>query len=254
LPFSLPRRPLLHLADAPLKLAIIQVRYRPILAIEQAARVSDFQQGLGAGYELLDTQRAHSLTVYFAPAGMEPPTPPTAGETVWRFRRRDNDWLVALSSSSIGFEAAQYTVFVDFFAEFSRVLGILEERFAPTTQTRLGMRYVNEIEREDLAPDRLSHFINAALLAPIGSELGTDVLSSLSDLRFRQPDGLFALRHGLIRENAYLLDYDYFTEEERSFDRQEIRRAASDYHDMIEAVFSWSLAREYLDELTGATA
>jgi len=237
-----------HLEDAPLKLAIVQVRYRPILAVEQAAHVADFQEGLGPAYELLDSQKAHTLTVYFAPGGMEPPAQPV-GETIWRFQRKDNNWLVALSSSSLGFEAPEYSVFNEFFAEFARVLGVLEERFHPSTQTRLGMRYVNEIEDGNLVADGLRGFLNPALAGPVGSELGTDLLSSLSDLRFRQPDGVFALRHGLIRPDAYLLDFDYFTEEEHAFDRQNIRRTAASFHDVIESAFVWSLSTEYLERL-----
>jgi uncharacterized protein (TIGR04255 family) len=252
LPFSLPRRTLRHIEAAPLKLAIVQVRYHPILAVEQAAHVADFQEGLGPAYDLIDSQKAHALTVYFGPGGMEPPTQP-AGETIWRFRRRDNAWLVALSSSSLGFEAAEYGVFNEFFAEFARVLGVFQERFVPSTQTRLGMRYVNEIEEENLVSEGLDRFLNSALVAPVGSDLGTDLLSSLSDLRFRQPDGVFALRHGLIRPDAYLLDFDYFAEEERPFDRQDIRRAAAGFHDVIESMFIWSLSDEYLRRLEEGT-
>lgn len=255
MPFSLPRKPLPHLGSAPLKLAIVQVRYRPILAIEQAARVADFEEALGPSYELEDTQKAQSLIVFFGPPGLEQaPQQPTAGETIWRFRRKDDGWLVALSSSSLGFEASEYGVFNEFLAEFVRVIGILENRFNPKAQTRFGMRYVNEVEDEAVVPGRFEEFLNPALVSAVGRELGADLLSSLSDLRFSQPDGVFALRHGLIRPNAYLLDYDYFVEEERPFDQHEVRRTAAAYHDVIESMFAWSLADNYLSRLVGEAA
>jgi uncharacterized protein (TIGR04255 family) len=115
------------------------------------------------------------------------------------------------------------------------------------------MRYVNEIEDESLMSEGLDRFLNSALVAPVGSELGMDLLSSLSDLRFRQPDGVFALRHGLIRPDAYLLDFDYFSEDERPFDRQEIRRTGARFHDVIESMFIWSLSDDYLRRLEEGT-
>jgi len=229
------------------------VRYRPILAIEQADKVSLFQEALGGSYEYLDSQRAQSVTVYFGPAGADPP-PPGSAETIWRFRDSETGYLVALSSASLGFEASQYRDFAHFSAEFSRVLSVLKAIFSPSHRTRLGVRYVNEIEDDRLTqPSGLPLLITEHLVRPLGTELGFDVQSTLSDLRFIQPDGNFVLRHGLVRDNTYLLDFDYFKEEEVPFDPQDVRTLATSYHDTVEAVFVWSVTKEYLEELGTVT-
>jgi uncharacterized protein (TIGR04255 family) len=247
-PLDLQRADLPHLPGAPLRLAIIQVRYRPVLGIEDSARVDRFRERLGDAYELLDRQTTSVVRVFVGDQQVEqPPTAPS--ETLWRFQATDSTWTVALTPTSLGFEATTYTDFNEFAAEFERVLGALAEVFSPRTQTRIGVRYINEINDERAAGPTLRSLLRDELVTPVATELGTDVISTLSDLRFRQPDGLFVLRHGLVQEMTYLLDFDYFNEEEVPFDVPAVRQRLRDYHGVTESVFVWSLQPEYLAEL-----
>jgi uncharacterized protein (TIGR04255 family) len=246
-PFNLPRAQLPHLPGAPLKIALVQVRYRTVLAIERPEDVATFQERLGGSYELIDRQLTPSVRVFVGDQILEPSPPPLA-ESLFRFQDRDNGWWVALSSSSLGFEASRYRRFPDFAAEFRRVVRHLLEVFAPKTQTRLGMRYINEIADPRLEGS-MTAILVPSLVAPLGTELGTDLVSSLSELRFQQPDGLFVLRHGLVGPATYVLDFDYFDEEERPFDVDGILARTDAYHSVIESLFAWCLTPEYLNEL-----
>jgi uncharacterized protein (TIGR04255 family) len=249
-PVTLPNRSLPHLDNAPLKVALAQVRFPTVLAIERPAEVSSFQECLGEAYELAERQLTQHVRVFVGEKILDAPQPPVA-EPLFRFVDREHGRWVALSSSSLGFEASTYQKFEDFASEFRRVLSHLVDLFRPKTQTRLGLRYINEIIDGRLAAKDFTALIASPLVSPIGPELGTDVESSLNEIRFRQPDGRLVLRHGLVNEDTYLLDFDYFNENEVPFDLEHILAQTQDYHSVIESLFVWSLSPSYFEELRG---
>lgn len=170
-------------------------------------------------------------------------------ETVWPFRNRERDWTVSLSSTSLALEAGLYLDFDDFAAELERILGALHDVFAPRQELRLGLRYINRIEDEQLKKRGISFFINEELARPVGGPLGSNLISSISELRFRERESTVVVRHGLIEEAAYLLDFDHFSDERRDFDPEAIVRRIQKFHALIERVFVWSLSDRYLKQL-----
>jgi uncharacterized protein (TIGR04255 family) len=237
-----------HLRNAPLRLALVQVLFQPNLAIESAESVTDFDSALGDEWRLVDRGAAQQVQFEFGPAGVRHNALPL--ETVWRFARVDGHFNLALSPSSLGLDSDQYRPFDEFEAELARVAASFVDVFAGSVRTRLGVRYINEIEDARLDdPERLTFFLNRDLVRPVGAELGSDLLSSLNELRFVQPDGVFVLRHGLIESRKYLLDFDYFIESEGEFDADALLESARAFHSVIETVFCWSIGGDYLVEL-----
>lgn len=169
---------------------------------------------------------------------------------LWLFRDSERDWTVSLTPGSLGLEAKTYHDFDDFAAELSRLLGEVATIFEPRTEVRLGVRYINRIEDERLPKRGIDFFINAALTAPVG-ELGGELAHSLCELRFQERDTWLSIRHGLVKRDAYLLDFDNFVEEEREFAPAEIVSRVEEYHSLIERLFVWSLSDLYLGELRG---
>jgi uncharacterized protein (TIGR04255 family) len=250
LPISLPSTELKHLDGAPLKVALAQVRFAPVYAVEKRERVSDFQERLPAGYVAREAQVAQTVTIQFGPSQSHAAPPSLAPETVWPFEDRKRGWSVSLSSSSLALEAGRYDDFDDFLAEFRTVLAALAGAFQPQECRRLGLRYVNEITDERLRGERgLMELLRAELVSPIGTDLGSDVAGSLCELRFREALGTLVLRHGLIRPDTYLLDFDYFKEEEEVFSDEGTVTTLERFHDVIEPLFVWSLSDSYLNEL-----
>jgi uncharacterized protein (TIGR04255 family) len=252
MPSTLPPTDLKHLEDAPLRVAIAQVRFAPVHAIEKRERVADFQELLADGYLARDPHVPQTVTIQFGPS----PVPPAAGvfapEAVWPFEDRERGWSVSLSSSSLALEASTYDDFNDFLAEFRSVLSALIETFHPRECSRLGLRYVNEITDSRLGkPSGLHELLRPALVSPVGTELGSELLGSLCELRFRETFGTLVLRHGLIRSDTYLLDYDYFKEEAHAFDGEAVTKTVESFHDVIEPLFVWCLSDTYLSELKG---
>jgi uncharacterized protein (TIGR04255 family) len=249
---ALPATGLKHLEGAPLRVALAQVRFAPVHAIEKRDRVADFQEQLASSYVARDPQIPQTLTIQFGPL----PTPPApamfAPELVWPFEDRERGWSVSLSSSSLALQASAYDDFDDFLAEFQSVLSALIATFDPRECSRLGLRYINEIADERLREAQgLLVLLRRHLVSPVGSELGSDLLGSLCELRFREALGTLVLRHGLIRNDTYLLDYDYFKEGSDEFNGEIVMKTIESFHDVIERLFVWCLSDTYLSELKG---
>ena len=250
MPHSLPEASLVHLADAPLRVALAQVRFAPVHAIEKPERIADFQERLVASYVAREPQFPQTLTIQFGPVGGPPA--PAAPERIWPFEDQTRGWSVALSSSSLALQASSYDDFEDFAAEFRSVVDALSETFQPKLRSRIGLRYINEIQDGRLeAGPGIFEVLRAELLSPIGGDLGFDLAGSLCELRFNEDLGTLGLRHGLIRPGTYLLDYDYFNDNELAFSSSEITDTISAFHETIERLFVWCLADGYLEELRG---
>jgi uncharacterized protein (TIGR04255 family) len=254
MPVQLGPSPLEHLADAPLQLAVVQVRYAPILRIEQGAEVARFQEILGNDYELASKESTAVVSVFVGDEAIEHPQPPSA-ETLWRFSHASVDLTISLSPSALGFEATEYRDFEWFVGEYGRVVDALADVFEPQSQKRLGVRYINEIKDPRVTGEQIGELIKPAWIAPLLEEdLGHDVARSLSEWRFQQSDGLLVVRNGLVDSDTYLLDFDYYSEETLDFDPTDIRARVTSYHEMIEAIFVWSLHPDFLAELRAKEA
>jgi uncharacterized protein (TIGR04255 family) len=87
------------------------------------------------------------------------------------------------------------------------------------------------------------------LVAPVGVAVTGGLLRSLAELRVAESLGTFVIRHGLVDNATYLLDFDYYSESQREFDPQRVIATVQQFHDLIEPFFIWSLSDRYLAEL-----
>jgi uncharacterized protein (TIGR04255 family) len=251
-PIQVPEVSLDHLDDAPLKVALVQIRYLPVHAVEKPERVADFEALLPDSYVAQPRQISQGFSFQIG-GGLEGAPLPIPPETMWPFRDEERGWALSLSSSSIGLESIErYQHFPDFLSELEVVLAALAQTFSPKLRTRIGLRYVNQIEDSDLLQGGgLKRFLNPDLISPIGGAFGDGLVAGLSEMRFAEQDGTFVVRHGLVTPTTYLLDFDYFHEEEVGFDVGETKSRVSRFHDLIERVFVWSLSEPYLARLQG---
>lgn len=240
----LPDVELEHLSKAPLKLAIAQVRFAPVFAIEERGAIAGFQAKLADRYVAQDPTSARRR-----PEAGLPPRPAPSQETVWPFHNVEREWTISLSSTSLALEATRYLDFDDFAGELASVLKALHEVFAPQREVRLGLRYANRIDDDRLERRGIPFFVNEQLAGPVGGDLGGDLIASLAELRFQERGSTLAIRHGLVEPTQYLLDFDHFSTEERDFSPPSIVRRIKRFHGLIERLFVWSISERYLNEL-----
>ena len=91
-----------------------------------------------------------------------------------------------------------------------------------------------------------------------GTSLSDGVVQAISDLRFQREDGVLAFKHGLVPagpENkfGYLLDFDYFTQEQTDdISTEGIMTRFDRYHEVIYAFFRWCVTDQALEEFRDA--
>jgi uncharacterized protein (TIGR04255 family) len=252
LPIELPAAHLQHLPGSPLKLAIAQVRFRPDPAVETAEKQVELGRVLADEFELESRDMIQTLVVQIGAGQVPAPSAPPRSEQMLRFIGRGSGSTLAITQSSVGLETGSYRTFDEFVIQFQRVLEITAEVIEMRTLTRLGVRYVNEIEDERLGEAGGLAAILTQPFLPAGGALGLDVRGGLSELIFEQADGLFVLRCGLVDRTKYLLDMDYYSDEERDWDLQWVLARVRAYHEVIESVFAAALRDEYREEIGAA--
>jgi uncharacterized protein (TIGR04255 family) len=228
------------LEEAPLQLALVQVRTPPVFAVDRPDAVEGLASGLPEHWVLVDQGRAQRVEVHLTPAGVAQSD--EESERVWRFETLDQRYVGTLTPTSVSVETRRYEQFDEFHARVQELLGALagNDAFAPRMVNRLGVRYVNELRDDRLGVDATrAEIVNPELLGPAAS-LGTGLVASLQELRFQQEDGVLAIRHGLNGPGQYLLDTDHYAEARRPFDTAELGDTVRRWHDTIEGVFAWA--------------
>jgi uncharacterized protein (TIGR04255 family) len=236
------------LASSPLRLAIVQARTTPVLAFEQPAEVQRLADVLAGRWTVTDRQANREIAYSLGPAGVNRQAGPP--ETVWVLSATDGATRAALSASSVTVECDRYEAWERFHAAIRDIFDTVARTFAPAQCTRLGVRYINELNvgRAGSDPTALAELVNPALIAPVMA-LGRPLLGSLAELRVAEDDGAeFVVRHGLTAGD-YLLDLDAYREQAEAFDAAALAERADRFHARIGAVFAWALTDRYLDEL-----
>jgi uncharacterized protein (TIGR04255 family) len=243
------------LAHSPLRVALVQARTTPVLALERPEGVERLLEALDGQWTLTDRQLNREMGFQMGPAGVRPHV--GSEETVWVLSTDAADIRAAVSASSVAVDSESYESWASYRDALRQVLAAVGATFAPARCVRLGVRYVNEIDvaRAGSDPSLLVAQINEALVAP-ALALGNSIVSSLAELRTAEDEdgGVLALRHGLVDSNTYLLDFDAYRELAEPFDPDKLVERAERFHARIESVFAWALTDAYLDELRGVSA
>ncbi len=230
--------------NSPLKTVLCQLRFPPILSMARQEFVAEFQEGLRDRYPLVGQMHETAIAV----GGVGAASPPQVTSS-WQFTDTDETWTVTLSVDALALETTAYANFADFSQRFNDLVGHTINRFSPTRQNRIGLRYINEIVHPDAGtPAAWQPFLRAELLGVVGGEVvGEDVIQSMEQIRVQQPDGIFVLRHGFVKrsstppEGVYILDFDYFDEQPQPLDAGGLAARLENYNDTIYRVFRWSI-------------
>jgi uncharacterized protein (TIGR04255 family) len=239
------------LERAPLRLALVQARTAPVLAMERPQTIERLATTLD-GWDLIDHQTNVELAVKLSPQGVEQQQ--GRPETVWVLTSSGDQFRAVVSASSVSVECEHYSLWPAFQEAVGQLFAAVAEVAAPSRCTRLGVRYVNEL-RDDARltgdPARMTELVSEELLA-VAVALGRPVAGSSAELRVEEEWGTLALRHGLIEPGRFLLDLDAYNEQAQPFDAARMLGQAGLFHARIESVFAWAITPTYLEELKGA--
>ncbi len=257
---KLPEYEWVQFRKTPLRLVIGQVRFTIMPRFEQKAFIASFQEAVRSDYPRVS--REPTVTYQLSPTGISP----SPGETLWRFSARDNRWAVVVGESAITLEARGYASIYDFLKRFTAILEAASQTLEVSDRLRLGLRYINEIRylnAENLVEWRT--LLNPAFVGfEASSLLDGQVDHTLQEIQVQRPDGILAIRHGLLSGTSvtpllpqeqsvggrfYLIDLDYYDMTEYDLDIPATIKQMQNYNDVMYRFFRWTLTQKLYDYL-----
>jgi len=152
------------LSRSPLVLVVTQVRFAPVLAIDEY--IKKIQNELRkTGYPLLEEEVIQEITFRAASAA-----PEAALKKRWIFTDISKKKSLILTDNFVAFETSAYDVFQTFLEEVQERLLFLGKALELNAIERIGLRYVDLIREIDGHPSR-------SLFQPLVQGLGAEDLS-----------------------------------------------------------------------------
>jgi uncharacterized protein (TIGR04255 family) len=257
---QLPDVPRIELERPPLVMALCQVQYDGVPAIEDAAFIAPFQAALREEYPI-PAIHPRAIQLGLNAEGFRQ----QVTSIQWVYRDQEDTWRVVLAQDAVTIETRIYKHFSDFLDRLRAVLMALSNHIKPDRVTRIGLRYINEIGSNDAA---WSAIITPTLLGPLReSTLAMHTLQVIQEMRLQYPDNQgILIRHGHIPQGTtvrprqgetpsarpfYLLDFDVFREcpgpEALPLDPELICQHVTIYHQGIYRLFRWAVTTDYIN-------
>ncbi len=244
--------------NPPLRLVVGQVRFPLLLRFNEGSFIAPFQEAVADDYPVVSREQQVSFQV--SVKGLQP-----GGETLLRFSTRDAQWAVVLGEGALTLEVRGYSSIEEFSGRFKKVLATAKEKLVIKDRSRLGLRYINEFRHEaGRTLGAWTKLLNPTLLGFSGSDLiDGSVEHMVQETQVRRPDGVLAIRHGLLTGGVveptpaptvasgrfYLLDMDYYDARPEELDVEATTARLRDYNDIMYRFFRWSLGKQMFDYL-----
>jgi uncharacterized protein (TIGR04255 family) len=142
--WTLPSQPHRVFERNPLVAVIVELRFFPILKVP--TKVADYQDQVRTTYPAF--QQAHRQMVNLGPAPVE-----IRSEEFFTFTKADESATLTLSTSSLSLESRRHEHRQQLLADVKVGLDALATVFGPIATTRLGLRYVDVVDQEQIAKD-----------------------------------------------------------------------------------------------------
>lgn len=225
-----------------LRQAVCELRFPVLMSLGGVKPPAAFANALRMDYPILEGSTELTLLQ----------SGPAESGHVHIFKSRSGAWAVSLKSSSVSIETSRYTGFDDFRAKVTRLVeaarGIIDSDFL----TRVGLRYVNEIDCPDRSP---GGWINPLVLGPMQPDLFKGIGEYSGRLLVAAEDGGCLLQHGLNLSKAkgnnspdiaYVIDIDAFRHDVKI---EDVGASVDATHRDAFRLFDWALterSREHL--------
>jgi len=239
-----------RLARPPLTEVIYQVRFSPILRIDQETPAA-FQEMVRRDLPELEAVRAWMGSPTAVRSGLL-----ETGPIHHRFKSADGVRMVTLAAEFMSVSTTRYTHWNEFFELVAKATEALQTVYEPSHCTRLGLRFVNAITPALVGAQSLEAaeaLLNERLRSAFLSDLLDDAIETLCQVRaviaaHELERECFTLRSGLAEidggERGYLLDFDCYADGNVSLEG--LRQRCDRFHEWIYRAFRWSLAPEAL--------
>jgi len=247
------------LPNAPLVTVIAQVRFSPILSVQDAQFVAPFQEAVRATYPVLSQEQAQSLVV--GPQGV------AAGQkqVAWRFTNVDGAWRLSLAPEFVALETTAYTSRSNFMERMQAVLRAVGKHLDPAVVQRVGLRYIDRVTGDALGD--ITELIRSEMLGIVTTPLSQYAQHAISEAVLDVPDntGQLHARWGRlpadstvdpnaiepINEPSWILDIDMFSNHHRPFAAAQLIEDLGRFAEHIYTMFRWSVTDQFLRRYGG---
>lgn len=189
-------------ARNPLDTVVVQLRFQPILRINEGKGVADFQEGVRASFPGYSEKEVRNFTI-------NPLTKVTTKiEKVFQFTRAGDHCKVQLSPDNVLVETKMHRDRDELIRDMRTVITALENVYNPLETQRLGIRYVNVIRKEVVAKDLARNtswerLVSAEYLRMPAKIADLEKTSFANQISSPMPIGDMTLRYGLVRQDIH---------------------------------------------------
>jgi uncharacterized protein (TIGR04255 family) len=240
---------------APLKQVVCQFRFPAILKID-AEIPSEFQERIRATLPL--SERVESFGAHLQlPKQIMAAIAGQAGSGGYKFLTENRATFIEITSSNFTLTTSVYTQWKDFKALLMMSIGAFVGEYKPNFYIRVGLRYVNAIDRKllNLLEVPWHELLNKSLLGELGDHfIEQNVEEIQKSIRVRNSDkrGGFLIQHGLFKADpdaasSYFIDFDFYVNQ-----KTEIADAAAvldALHDRSGLAWRWCIEKKLHDAL-----
>jgi uncharacterized protein (TIGR04255 family) len=240
------------LERAPLVRVIAQLRFPPIVSLNNSDFIGPFQEEIRPRYPILRKEQTTGLLI--GPPGIVAQRNDGA---VWRFHDKTDSWRVSLAADFLALESMLYKDRDDFFDRFSDILTALEKLTNMAVYDRLGVRYINRVHGPEL--ERLPTLVRPEVIG-LGASAVPGLNHTLTESVFTKGDIALNTRWGRLPSNAttdaasinpiegpsWILDLDMFRGVQKDFDTSSIIDDARMFARTIHDFFRWCVTPEFL--------
>jgi uncharacterized protein (TIGR04255 family) len=201
---------------------ICQLRFPPILSIVSETPAA-FQQAIRDTYPLYRLEDPLSqIPANVAGLMSQLPFPQPVAPSTHLFDSEDSKRTISLASDFVAVTERDYTRWELMKAEVERAMAALEEIYAPSFYTRIGLRYQDVVRKGDLglAEQPWHELLEPAFTGMLGADpIREDVTAIRSDCVVRLAENreeYVKVAHGFVEDSdrqSYAIDMDFFTTE-----------------------------------------
>lgn len=237
----------------PLVRVVAQVRFAPVLSVQEQGFVAPFQEAIRHAYPLVEKEMQQQV----APGARGELQ--VAESVHWRFSDAEHNWQVTLSENFVSLDCGDYSDREDFLSRLTETLDAVGDHVRPVLTSRVGVRYTDRLaDSEQLA--RLTEFVRPALLGLADAELGDgEVTSELTQAEFNTDSVTLRGRWGHLPPEAthdasiepvaspsWIMDLDAYTAVTAPFDPRVCAVEAERYAGIVYGFFRWAVSDEFL--------
>jgi uncharacterized protein (TIGR04255 family) len=170
------------------------------------------------------------------------------------FISEDGLWTLSLTADSLALTCRSYERWEEFKIWMALALDALERTYQPQTFLRLGLRYLDVVQRSQLGLDGVAwpELLAGPLVGELASpDIGSDIEDVTHEFVFRLNDAYESrvrVRHGFVQteddtgEICYLVDSDFYTDEK--VERSNADKILDEYNRYARRFFRWCISEQ----------